>query len=145
MDGSLKDLEKFYIELLSTDEYHAFIGEVNGEPTFTFEPYWSMRDRVGAYYEAKPDDVGIHLLIGPTSKYQKHTFHLCRALMTFSFNHENVGKIVGEADVNMRPMHMLVSRIGFKFQRVLELPYKTANLTFCTRETYLERFPNEQV
>ncbi len=145
MDGPIEDLEKFYIELQEIEGSTAYMGEINGEPSFTFEPYWCMRDRIGRYYEALPDDHGIHLLIAPTDKNKKYTFLLTRALMSFSFRQKGVGKIIGEADINMRPMHMLVTRIGFKFQRVLELPYKTANLTFCTRESYLERFPDEQV
>ncbi|MEM6814803.1 MAG: GNAT family N-acetyltransferase [Bacteroidota bacterium] len=145
MDGPIKELEKFYIELEESEASTAYIGEIDGEPTFTFEPYWPMRDDIGRYYDALPSDHGAHLLIAPTDKNKKYTFHSVRAFMMQYFQIEGTGKMIGEADVNMRPMHILVTRIGFKLQKVVELPHKKANLTFCTREDYLERFPNDNV
>lgn len=145
MDGPIKDLEAFYIMLMETDHTHSFIGEVDGVPTFTVEPYWPMRDVVGKCYEALPNDYGAHLLIAPTDKNKKFTMQCAQTLMEFIFNQPEVGKCIGEADVNSKPMHILVTRLGFKLQKVIQMPTKMANLTFCYRDWYKERFPKAQI
>ena len=145
MDGPIRELEEFYIMLMDAEYSHSLVGEINGEATFTMEPYWPMRDSVGKYYDALPTDYGAHLLIAPTDKNKKYTMQLSQAVMEYIFNQQEVGKCIGEADVNAKPMHMLVTRLGFKFQKVLTMPHKTANLTFCEREWYKEKFPNATI
>ncbi|WP_051313696.1 GNAT family N-acetyltransferase [Sporocytophaga myxococcoides] len=142
MDGPIRDLEAFYIMLKDADHSNGFIGMINGEPTFTLEPYWPMRDTVGKYYESLPGDYGAHLLIAPTDKNKKFTMPVGQVTMEFIFSQPEVGKCIGEADINAKPMHILVTRLGFKLQKVIAMPHKTSNLTFCTREWYKERFPN---
>ncbi|KIA93455.1 IucA/IucC family protein [Pedobacter kyungheensis] len=141
MDGPIKGLELFYRTLLPNDASHSFIGEINGEPTFTIEPYWPMRDGVGACYEALTTDYGAHLLIAPTDKDKKYSFETGQALMDFIFEQKEVGKCIGEAAVESRAMHIFVTRLGFKLEKVIQMPYKKANLTFCYRDWYWEKFP----
>jgi len=141
MDGPIKDLELFYRTLLPNDASHSFIGEINGEPTFTIEPYWPMRDGVGACYEALMTDYGAHLLIAPTDKDKKFSFETGQALMDFIFEQPEVGKCIGEAAVESRAMHIFVTRLGFKLEKVIQMPHKMANLTFCYRDWYWEKFP----
>ncbi|MNR36781.1 hypothetical protein D3C85_1547480 [compost metagenome] len=38
-------------------------------------------------------------------------------------------------------MHIFVTRLGFKLEKVIQMPYKMANLTFCYRDWYWEKFP----
>jgi len=141
MDGPIKGLELFYRTLLPNDASHSFIGEINGEPTFTIEPYWPMRDGVGDCYEALTTDYGAHLLIAPTDKNKKYSFETGQALMDFIFEQKEVGKCIGEAAVESRAMHIFVTRLGFKLEKVIQMPYKMANLTFCYRDWYWEKFP----
>ncbi|WP_175636269.1 GNAT family N-acetyltransferase [Pedobacter ghigonis] len=141
MDGPIKGLELFYRTLLPNDASHSFIGEINGVPTFTIEPYWPMRDGVGACYEALTTDYGAHLLIAPTDKDKKYSFETGQALMDFIFEQKEVGKCIGEAAVESRAMHIFVTRLGFKLEKVIQMPYKMANLTFCYRDWYWEKFP----
>jgi len=145
MDGPIRELEEFYIMLMDAEHSHALVGEINGEPTFTMEPYWPMRDAVGKYYDALPTDYGAHLLIAPTDKNKKYTMQLSQVVMEYIFNQPEVGKCIGEADINAKPMHMLVTRLGFKFQKVLHMAHKTANLTFCERDWYKEKFPQANI
>ena len=144
MDGPIKDLELFYRTLLPSDSSHSFIGEIDGEPTFTIEPYWPMRDGVGACYEALQSDYGAHLLIAPTDKDKKFSFETGQALMDFIFEQKEVGKCIGEAAVESRAMHIFVTRLGFKLEKVIQMPTKMANLTFCYRDWYWEKFPESK-
>lgn len=144
MDGPIKDLETFYRTLIPSDHSHSLVGEINGEPTFTIEPYWPMRDTIGAYYEALASDYGAHLLIAPTDKNKKFSFAIGQVTMDYVFAQPTVGKCIGEAAVESRAMHIFVTRLGFKFQRVVTMPHKDATLTFCYREWYWEKFPESK-
>lgn len=144
MDGPIRELELFYRTLIPSDHSHSFIGEVNGEPTFTMEPYWPMRESVGAYYDALPTDYGSHLLIAPTDKDKKFSFPCGQVLMDWVFLQPVVGKCIGEAAVESRAMHIFTTRLGFKYQQVLKMPHKDANLTFCYRDWYWEKFPESK-
>ncbi|WP_406826024.1 GNAT family N-acetyltransferase [Pedobacter sp. KACC 23697] len=141
MDGPIKALELFYRTLIPGDASHSFIGEINGVPNFTIEPYWPMRDGVGACYEALSTDYGSHLLIAPTEKDKKFSFPTGQAMLDFVFDQSIVGKCIGEAAVESRAMHMFGTRLGYRYQKVIEMPHKMATLTFCYREWYWEKFP----
>lgn len=144
MDGPIKELETFYRTLVPGDHSHSFIGEINGEPTFTLEPYWPMRDTVGAYYDALATDYGSHLLIAPTDKNKKFSFPTGQVLLDWVFADPVVGKCIGEAAVESRAMHMFGTRLGFRYQHVIHMPHKDATLTFCYREWYWEKFPESK-
>lgn len=144
MDGPIRDLEIFYRTLIPSDHAHSFIGEINGQPTFTIEPYWPMRDTVGAYYDALPSDYGSHLLIAPTDKDKKFSFPTGQVMLDWVFAHPVVGKCIGEAAVESRAMHIFGTRLGYRYQHVIHMPHKDATLTFCYREWYWEKFPDSQ-
>jgi RimJ/RimL family protein N-acetyltransferase len=61
--------------------------------------------------------------------------------MDFIFEQPEVGKCIGEAAVESRAMHIFVTRLGFKLEKVIQMPYKMANLTFCYRDWYWDKFP----
>lgn len=144
MDGPIKGLETFYRTLIPSDHSHSFIGEINGEPTFNLEPYWPMRDTVGAYYDALATDYGSHLLIAPTDKDKKFSFPTGQVLLDWVFADPVVGKCIGEAAVESRAMHIFGTRLGFRYQHVIHMPHKDATLTFCYREWYWEKFPESK-
>jgi hypothetical protein len=144
MDGPIKDLELWYRTILPSDETHSFIGEVNGVPNFSLEPYWPMRDLVGEYYDALATDYGSHLFIAPAEKEKKFTFQSFQVGLNWIFAQAVVGKCIGEASVEAIAMDRLIGRFGFKKQEIIEMPHKTAHLTFCTRESYWEKFPESK-
>jgi len=144
MDGPIRELETFYRTLIPSDHSHSFIGEINGEPTFTLEPYWPMRDTVGAYYEALATDYGSHLLIAPTDKDKKFSFPTGQVMLDWVFAQPVVGKCIGEAAVESRAMHLFGTRLGYRYQHVIKMPHKDATLTFCYREWYWEKFPESK-
>ncbi|MGY0036884.1 GNAT family N-acetyltransferase [Pedobacter sp. NJ-S-72] len=139
MDGPIRGLETFYRTLIPGDLSHSFIGEINGEPTFTIEPYWPMRDVMGAYYDALATDYGVHLMIAPTDKDKKFSFPTGQTMVDFIFAQPVVGKCIGEAAVESRAMHIFGTRLGYRYQHVIKMPHKDATLTFCYREWYWEK------
>lgn len=145
MDGPIKDLELWYRKILASDETHSFIGEINGVPNFSLEPYWPMRDLVGEYYDAQATDYGSHFFIAPIEKEKKFTIQSLQVSLNWIFAQTVVGKCIGEASVDAIAMNKLIGGLGFKKQGVINMPHKSANLTFCTREDYWENFPENKL
>jgi siderophore synthetase component len=144
MDGPIKNLELWYRTILPSDEMHSFIGEVNGVPNFSFEPYWPMRDLVGEYYDALATDYGTHFFIASTERDKKFTFQSFNVALDWIFAQAVVGKCIGEASIEAIAMDRLIAKLGYKKQEVIVMPHKTAHLTFCTRESYWEKCPESK-
>ncbi|PXY47357.1 GNAT family N-acetyltransferase [Flavobacterium hydrophilum] len=141
MNWPIKDLEMFYRTLLPGDISHSYIGEANGVPTFNMEVYWANRDIVGNHYDSLPSDYGTHLIIAPTDSKLKFTSAVTQSMMDFVFAEAKVGKMIGEGSVDSLASMMNKAQVGFKIQKVIEMPHKKANLNFCYREWYWEKFP----
>ncbi|CAA7389939.1 N(2)-citryl-N(6)-acetyl-N(6)-hydroxylysine synthase [Chryseobacterium fistulae] len=145
MDGPKKDLELWFRTILPSDEQHSFIGYVNDIPQFSFEPYWPMRDIVGAYYDALPTDYGTHFFVAETQKDRKYSFQSFQVALDYIFMLPEVGKCIGEASVDAVPTDKIITRLGYTREGVIEMPHKTAYLTFCTREGYWEKCPESRL
>ncbi|WP_370898467.1 GNAT family N-acetyltransferase [Chryseobacterium gossypii] len=145
MDGPKRDLELWFRTILPGDEQHSFIGYVNDVPQFSFEPYWPMRDVVGAYYDALPTDYGTHFFVAETQKDKKFSFQSFQVALDYIFSFPEVGKCIGEASVDAIPTDRIITRLGYTREGVIEMPHKTAYLTFCTREGYWEKCPDSRL
>ncbi|KMQ68528.1 IucA/IucC family protein [Chryseobacterium sp. FH2] len=145
MDGPKRDLELWFRTILPSDEQHSFIGYVNDVPQFSFEPYWPMRDIVGAYYEALPTDYGTHFFVAETQKDKKFSFQSFQVALDYIFMLPEVGKCIGEASVDAVPTDRIITKLGYTREGVIEMPHKTAYLTFCTREGYWEKCPESRL
>lgn len=145
MDGPKKDLELWFRTVLPSDEQHSFIGFVNDIPQFSFEPYWPMRDIVGAYYESLPTDYGTHFFVAETQKDKKFSFQSFQVALDYIFMLPEVGKCIGEASVDAVPTDRIITKLGYTREGVIEMPHKTAYLTFCTREGYWEKCPESRL
>ena len=142
MDGEIKDLEAFYISLLDMDFSHSYIGEVNREVTFTFEPYWAVRDVVGTCYDSKPTDYGFHFLIATEEKEKRHTVACLKAVTDYLFSFSHIENCILEPDVNAKAMAIVLERAGFCFKKVIEQPHKKSNLFSNTKTNFLRQFPS---
>ncbi|MDH6253812.1 siderophore synthetase component/RimJ/RimL family protein N-acetyltransferase [Chryseobacterium sp. H1D6B] len=145
MDGPKRDLELWFRTILPSDEQHSFIGEVNGIPQFSFEPYWPMRDVVGAHYDSLPSDYGTHFFVAETQKDKKFSFQSFQVALDYIFMLPEVGKCIGEASVEAVPTDRLITKLGYTREGIIKMPHKTAYLTFCTRENYWEKCPESRL
>ncbi|QNK62309.1 GNAT family N-acetyltransferase [Pedobacter sp. PAMC26386] len=141
MNWPLRQLETFYRTLLAGNIGHSYVGEANGIPTFNFEVYWASRDVVGAYYDALPTDYGTHQFIAPVDPKLKFASPSTQSILDFVFAEPEVGKMVGEGAVDSMASIMNKAHVGFKIEKVIELPDKKANLNFCYRDWYWAKFP----
>ncbi|MFC6102229.1 GNAT family N-acetyltransferase [Olivibacter domesticus] len=145
MDWPLRELEHFYRTLLPEKWAHAYIGEINGTPTFNFEVYWATRDIVGDYFEVLPTDYGTHLFIAPTDKQKKYPSITTQSIVDWLFAQSKVGRLVGEGAVESMAALMNKIHVGFRLQGVIVMPHKKAHLNFCYREWYWEKFPQNRL
>ncbi|WP_430612791.1 GNAT family N-acetyltransferase [Flavobacterium sp. JP2137] len=137
MDGPIQDLEQAYIKHLGVDYSHPYIGLLNGEPIFTLELYWAIKDEVGKYYPFHPGDYGFHLLMAPAKqRIPRFSYHALSLCMEYFFSFPQVNRMIGEAAVDHHGTHRLITQVGCAFDSALVLPYKTSNLTFLTREMF---------
>ncbi|GIQ60618.1 hypothetical protein Flavo103_37540 [Flavobacterium collinsii] len=141
MNWPLRELEVFYRTMLPGGHSHSYIGEANGVPTFNIEVYWPCRDIVGEYYDVLPSDYGTHQFIAPTDPKLKYGSPATQSMMDFVLSEAKVGKMVGEGSVDSIASMMNKAHVGFKIQKVIEMPHKKANLNFCYREWYWAKFP----
>ena len=141
MNWSLRELERYYRLTLAGNSSHSYIGEANGVPTFNIEVYWASRDIVGNYYDVMPSDYGTHQFIAPTDPKLKYASPSTRSMMDFVFSEPRVGKMIGEGAVDSMASMMNKAHVGFKIEKVIEMPHKKANLNFCYREWYWNKFP----
>ncbi|MET3877965.1 GNAT family N-acetyltransferase [Chitinophaga sp. OAE865] len=144
MNWPLRQLETYYRTLLPGDMMYSYIGEANGEPTFNIEVYWAIRDLVGDYYDVLPTDYGTHQFIAPTDPKKKFASPSTQCMVDYVFAQPEVGKMVGEGAVDSLASMMNKAHVGFKIQKVIEMPHKKANLNFCYREWYWAKFPQNK-
>ncbi|HEY0175152.1 MAG TPA: GNAT family N-acetyltransferase, partial [Pedobacter sp.] len=144
MDWPLRQLELYYRTMLPGDVVHSYIGEANGIPTFNIEVYWAIRDLVGAYYEVLPTDYGTHQFIAPVDPKLKFASPSTQCMLDYVFADPKGGKMVGEGSVDSLASIMNKAHVGFRIEKVIELPNKRANLNFCYREWYWEKFPGNK-
>ncbi len=137
MDGPIRDLERAYIKHLGVHYSHPYIGMLNGEPLFTIELYWAIKDEVGKYYPFDPGDYGFHLLMAPAKqRIPRFSFHALSMCIAYFFSFPQVHRIIGEASVEHLGTHNLITKVGCEFNSALVLPYKTSNLTFLNRALF---------
>lgn len=134
---SVDDVESAYREILRQPGSSVFLGFHDDEPAFLVERYHPMEDVVGRYYDARPGDRGMHILVAPTDRpIAQFTWHVFTVVMDFLFSEDSVERIVVEPDVRNEKIHRLNRRAGFEYQDIIQLPKKTAYLAFCTRARY---------
>jgi siderophore synthetase component len=144
MNWPIRQLETYYRTLLAGDMLYAYIGEANGEATCYFEVYWAIRDLVGEYYDVLPTDYGTHQYIAPVDPKKKFVSPFTQCIVDYVFAQPEVGKMVGEGSVDSMASLMNKLHVGFKIEKVIEMPHKKANLNFCYREWYWAKFPQNK-
>lgn len=144
MDWPIRELESYYRILIASNVIYSYIGEVNGVPTCNFEVYWATRDMVGDYYDVLPTDYGTHQFIAPTNPKEKFVSPFTQCIMDYVFAQPEVGKMIGEGAINSLASMMNKAHVGFRIEKVIEMPHKKANLNFCYRTWYWDKFPQNK-
>ncbi len=132
-----------YVAGVVTDSHQdAWLGLVDGEPTFFAETYDPARVLLTEVHAARPGDLGMHLLIAPPAGHPRHglTDAVFTAVMSWCFDALGALRIVVEPDVRNEAIRRKNVRAGFTELAVVLVPEgegrKTAMLSVCTREDF---------
>ena len=141
MQGStLQQVRQEYIKLMEPEHYDVFVGTYNDQPIFVLERYHPKYDEVGTFYPVENGDIGIHIMVAPPRiRIPNFTWYAFTAIMDFVFQNPSVNRILVEPDIRNKKMFALCQRIGFRLNKVVELPHKTAQLAFLTKEHYQQQ------
>ncbi|WP_135824395.1 GNAT family N-acetyltransferase [Halorussus ruber] len=136
-DDPLPQVRDTIAERAANDDQTLYVGYLDHVPMSYWESYWAARDGLSAYYDARPTDQGIHLLIGPP-EYLGYGYAtpLLKSMVAFQFQHSETQRIVTEPDVqNEKAIHVF-ENCGFEPQREIAMDEKDALLMFCERERF---------
>lgn len=136
-EASLQDVATDY-GLIADDPHHdAWLGRVDGVPSFLAETYDPFHSELRDLPELRPGDLGMHVLVAPTdSPVPGFTRRVFRAVMTHCFADPAVRRVVVEPDVRNERIARLNLEAGFRVARTVRLATKTAALSFCTRSAW---------
>lgn len=123
---------------IATDPHHeALLGRADGEPAFLMERYDPAHSPLAGLPELRAGDVGMHVLVAPTDRpVHGFTGAVMRRVMKACFADPSVRRVVVEPDARNHRIAVLNEAVGFVVARHVELPGKTAALSFCTRAAF---------
>lgn len=128
MAWPVERIEDYLRKAAERPGFDTYIAYMDSEPFAYFEAYDPTRDRIGAYYDAQSDDVGLHILIGEEKYMRKFIIRLSVTLMRFVFTTwPETRRVVGEPDERNRQVLGLMKFLGFRFLRKIQLPEKKAD------------------
>jgi penicillin amidase len=141
-DHTRERVLEIYAYLDSLTTHHAYLIHHDGRPVALFQTYEPDADPVGEYYEVRPGDFGLHLMVGPADGAPRPGF--TDTLLTVFLSHllaEDPGRrrIVAEPDARNEKAIARLLRTGFVLGPEVELPHKRARLVFLDRDAFLSR------
>ncbi|MEU9454640.1 GNAT family N-acetyltransferase [Streptomyces sp. NPDC048277] len=144
---------EIYAHMATLDTHHAHLAEKDGEPVALLQTYEPEADRVSECYDARPGDIGIHVLLAPAGAEGPRPGWTEALLTTFTaYALRTLGRhrIVVDPDVRNEKAIARFRRQGFTLGPAVvlpeidlpdvHLPEKHAQLAFLTRRT---AFPDD--
>lgn len=136
-DQTFHQFKRSYVDLLLPDHYHAFIGLVEGVPSFLMEQYDPAQDILNKHFHIEQGDVGMHILVAPpTQKISGFTWKVFSSVLDFIFSDTNHLRVIVEPDARNEKIHTLNKRAGFHYHQKVDLPHKTAWIATCARNDF---------
>ncbi|MEO3974024.1 GNAT family N-acetyltransferase [Streptomyces sp. CAU 1734] len=136
-DARLQDIEREYMAVAAHPHQDAFIGSARGRPGYLMERYDPRHVCLAGLYDARPGDIGMHLLAAPTdTPVPGFTRAALASALRELFADPAVERVVVEPDIRNTRAHALFAHAGFEILGLIEKPEKDAYLGACTRESF---------
>ncbi|MFI9273097.1 GNAT family N-acetyltransferase [Kitasatospora sp. NPDC052896] len=138
LDADLDQVRAEYRRIADAAGHDAFLGLVDGRPSFLAERYDPARVELVGLYDPEPGDVGMHFLCAPTDT-PRHGFTraVLGTVMAWLFADPTTHRVVVEPDVRNTAVQALNAAVGFTPLRTIHKPEKDALLSICTRDRFL--------
>jgi len=128
-----RELEESYASMIESDFAQPFMGLVNDVPGCQVDIYKTLQDAISLYYNARPGDYGLQLVVAPLA-IQDNIALLIKACLEYFFSFPEVGRIIADIETKNEWTNALFKMAGFRCIQKVRIPYKTANLYVCTRD-----------
>ena len=117
---------------------HAWLGHVAGVATFVVETYDPAHVLLTDVHDARPGDLGMHLLVAPPTgrRVTGLTDAVMAATLRFCFGELRAARVVVEPDLRNTAIAAKNAAAGFRVLREVDLPGKRAALSVCTRADF---------
>jgi RimJ/RimL family protein N-acetyltransferase len=136
-DADPQDVAAEFRAIAERPGHDAYLGLHRGQPAFLVERYDPAAELADVHHTL-PGDVGMHFLCAPTdTPLHGFTRAVLTTVMEFLFSDAATRRVVVEPDVRNTAVHVLNETVGFRVEREVTLPEKTALLSTCTRAAYL--------
>jgi acetyl CoA:N6-hydroxylysine acetyl transferase len=135
LDGPRERLDRHVAEQLDSQHSAPYLGRLDGTPMSYWEVYRADLDPLAAYYEARPHDTGLHLLIGPDEQRGRGVGSaMIQAVTEWTLARSFwASRVVAEPDVRNTRSIRAFCNAGFVPSGVLDLPDKRAMLMLYDR------------
>ncbi|MBO9569919.1 MAG: acetyltransferase [Cellulomonas iranensis] len=116
----------------------AWLGRVAGSATFVVETYDPAHVLLTDVHDARPGDLGMHLLVAPPTgpRVSGLTDAVMAATLRLCFGALRAARVVVEPDVRNTAIAAKNAAAGFRVLREVDLPGKRAALSVCTRADF---------
>lgn len=117
--------------------------EDTDEPLLLLWRYDPRRDVLARHYRAQPGDIGFHFFQAPVERATPGlSYQLMTAAIEALFADPAVQRIVGEPDLRNQKILTRLLQAGFRRERVVHLPHKTAALVTFPRSRFEAGLPD---
>lgn len=138
-DATVQDVWDAYAAIVADPHHDAWLGRVDGVPSFLAETYDPEHSELAGRYDWQPGDIGMHVLVAPTdSPRTGFTSAVFRTVMELCLDDPRRHRVVVEPDVRNRAIAALNASAGFVVVDELPLSDKVAALSVCTRDAFVE-------
>ncbi|MCH1867347.1 GNAT family N-acetyltransferase [Nocardioides sp. CFH 31398] len=134
-----------YDELAADAGHDCWLGWVDGRQAFlteTYDPATAKASEVRDRPELRPGDLGMHVLVAPPGDGEApvpgFTRRCFAAVMTHCFDDPAVERVVVEPDARNDAIRRLNAEAGFVVLGEVPLGSKTAALSVCDRDGWLD-------
>jgi RimJ/RimL family protein N-acetyltransferase len=128
LDGPVERTADHLAEQRALPHIEPYLARLGGRPIGYWEVYRAAEDRLAAYYPARPDDVGIHLLIGEPDLRGLGLGALLLTALCDAIQREASHRVVAEPDERNTASVRSFVAAGFVPRGTLLLPEKRATL-----------------
>lgn len=130
-----------YAYLNESPHHSAQLWWLDGRPVGLTQTYDPTAEAVGECYPVRRSDLGVHFLVAPIpDRPERLTDLLAEHGLRSAFADPAVYRLVVEPDVTNHRAVERMQQLGFVCGPVIELPEKTAQLAFLTRDRWADLY-----
>jgi hypothetical protein len=136
--ASPADVRAAYAAIVADPHHDAWLGRVDGVPTFLAETYDPRLRELAGRWPAEPGDVGMHVLVAPPAgdPVPGLTSAVMAAVVRFCLDLPAATRVVVEPDARNEAIRAKNRAAGFVEHGPLDLGHKTAMLSTCTAAAF---------